>query len=190
VNPEQLEASALDELRLIDPHVDRYAHRAAEGEVAVCAACGHQLEAMAAELDTARQRLIRLWPTPTSQRVPLLKDQRLSRPFEAVRDTALVEVLALAIWHDRHGAAACLTVFDDGDWTIHAVQAGLDAAVPDERDHLTVAIPVAAGAATLTASDVAGLSADALYRCCIPTAAEHEALERELVTRFYGALFG
>jgi hypothetical protein len=190
VAPEDLEASTLDELRLIDPHVDRYAHQAAHGEIAVCVTCGHQLEAMAAELDAARQRLVRCWPTPASKRVPLMKDQRLSRPFEAVRDTSMVEVLALAIWHARHGATAYLTVFEDGDWTIHAVQEGQDAALPDERDHLSVAIPVAPGAAALPASAGAAQSADVLYRHCITTQAAHAALERELATRFYRTLYG
>jgi hypothetical protein len=98
-------------------------------------------------------------------------------------------VLALAIWHDRRGAVAYLTVFEDGDWTIHAVQGGGDAALPDERDHLSVAIPVASGAAALTSSDVADVSAHALYHRCIATVATRAALEYELATRFYRALY-
>jgi len=95
VAPEDLEDAALDELRLIDPHLDRYAHRALGGEIAVCAACGQQLDALAEEMEAYRRLLIRRWPTPPAYRDALMDDQCLSRTFEAVRDTAIMEVLAL-----------------------------------------------------------------------------------------------
>jgi len=189
VAPEDLEDAALDELRLIDPHLDRYAHRALGGEIAVCAACGRQLDALAEEMEAYRRRLIRRWPTPTSYRSALMDDQCLSRPFEAVRDTALMEVLATAIWHDRHGATAYLTVYEDGDWSVDGVPQGRAYDRRDDRGYLAVPIPMAPRAATLTVADGDALSADALYRRCIETDADHAPLERELATRFYRALY-
>jgi len=190
VAPEDLEGVPLVELRLIDPHLEGYVRYAAGSQIAVCQACGDQLDALAGELAAYRRRLLRAWPTPRAQRTAPQEDQCLSRPFEALRDTGLPLVLGQAIWHARQGATAHLIVSASGEWRIAAVHSGAACPPREERGQVAVAIPVAPGATALADEDVIGLSPDGLYRHCVGTKAEATALERELAARFYRALYG
>ena len=166
VAPEDLEDVPLVELRLIDPHLEGYVRYAAGGQVAVCQACGDQLDSLAGELEAYRRRLLRTWPTPRAHRAAPREDQCLSRPFEALRDTALPTVLGSAIWHARQGATAYLIVSATGAWRVEGVPGGL----ADE--------------------DVIGLSPEGLYHHCVGTKDAAQALERELAACFYRALYG
>jgi len=190
VAPEDLENVPLGEVRLIDPHLESYVRHAAGGQVAVCQDCGDQLDALAGELEAYRRRLLRTWPTPQAHRAAPREDQCFSRPFEALRDTALPLVLGSAIWHARQGATASLIISVNGEWSIKAVPSG-EACVPrEERGRVAVPIPVAPGAAALADEDLVGLSVEAVYHHCVGTKAAAAALERELAARFYRALYG
>ncbi len=114
----------------------------------------------------------------------------MSRPFEALRDTALPTVLGSAIWHAREGATAYLIVRANGEWSIEAVPSGEICTPREEHGHVAVAIPVAPGAAALADEDLVGFSIEAVYHRCVGTKAEAAALERELAARFYCALYG
>ncbi len=190
VAPEDLEGVPLVELRLIDPHLESYVRYAAGSHVAVCQACGDQLDALAGELAAYRQRLLRAWPTPRAHRTAPREDQCLSRPFEALRDTALPTVLGQAIWHARQGATAYLIVSATGAWRVEGVPVGRDGTAYAEQGQVVVPIPVAPGAITLADEDMMGLSIEAVYHHCVGTKAEAAALERELAARFYRALYG
>ncbi len=190
VAPEDLEDVPLVELRLIDPHLEGYVCHAAGGHVAVCQACGDQLDALAGELAAYRRRLLRTWPTPRAHRAAPREDQCLSRPFEALRDTGLPLVLGSAIWHARQGATAYLIVSANGEWSIEGVPSGEACTPREEGGHVAVAIPVAPGAAALADEDLVGLSIEAVYHCCVGTKTVAAALERELTARFYRALYG
>ncbi len=203
VDPADLLAQPLAELRLLDPHVARYDRQTADGRVAICDDCDQQLAAIAIEMDTQRRRLARLWPRPTSPRGRLLDDQCLSRTFEEIRDLHSEEVLGWAVRYDQHGQDAYLIVYETGEWAIHAVPRGQLYAYLDDRGGLPLPIPVAPPAAdarregedtddagdaragsTLREIDVA-----ALYRRRAPSDADHEPLEMDLATRFYQALY-
>ncbi len=203
VDPADLLAQPLAELRLLDPHVARYDRQTADGRVAICDDCDQQLAAIAIEMDTQRRRLARLWPRPTSPRGRLLDDQCLSRTFEEIRDLHSEEVLGWAVRYDQHGQDAYLIVYEIGEWAIHAVPRGQLYAYLDDRGGLPLPIPVAPPAAdarregedtddagdawagsTLREIDVA-----ALYRRRAPSDADHEPLEMDLATRFYQALY-
>ncbi len=158
--------------------------------MAVCQDCGDQLDALAGELEAYRHRLLRTWPTPRADRAASREDQCLSRPFEALRDTALPLVLGSAIWHARQGATAYLIVRANGEWSIEAVLSGEACAPREERGHVAVPIPVAPGATALADEDLVGLSVEAVYHRCVGTKAEAAALERLLAARFYRALYG
>ncbi len=190
VAPEDLEDVPLGELRLIDPHLEGYIRYAAGGQVAVCQACGDQLDALAGELAAYRRRLLRTWPTPQAHRAAPREDQCLSRPFEALRDTALPLVLGSAIWHARQGATAYLVVQANGEWNIEAVPNGEACTPREEGGHVTVPIPLALGATVLADEDLVGLSIEAVYHHCVGTKAEAATLELELAARFYRALYG
>jgi len=189
VAPEDLEGVPLVELRLIDPHLESYVRYAAGSQVAVCQTCGDQLDALAGELEAYRRRLLRTWPTPRAQRTVPREDQCLSRPFEALRDTGLPLVLGSAIWHARQGATAHLIVCANGEWIIEAVPSGEACTPREEGGPVAVAIPVAPGA-VLADEDLVGLSVEAVYHHCVGAKTEAAALERELATRFYRALYG
>ncbi len=189
VAPEDLEDVPLGELRLIDPHLEGYVRHAAGGQIAVCQACGDQLDALAGELAAYRRRLLRTWPTPQAHRAAPREDQCLSRPFEALRDTALPLVLGSAIWHARQGATAYLIVRATGEWSIEAVPSGKACTSREEHGHVAVAIPVAPEAAAPQDEDLVGLSAEAVYHHCVGTKAAAAALERLLAARFYRALY-
>jgi len=126
--------------------------------------------------------------TGTPGRAP--GDQRLSRPFEALRDTELPLVLGSAIWHARQGATAYLIISVNGEWSIKAVPSGEACTPREERGQVAVPIPVAPGAAALADEDLVGLSIEAVYHHCVGTKAEAAALEQELAARFYRALYG
>ncbi len=190
VAPEDLEDVPLVELRLIDPHLEGYVRYAAGSQIALCQACGDQLDALAGELAAYRRRLLRAWPTPRAHRTAPREDQCLSRPFEALRDTGLPLVLGSAIWHARQGATAYLIVRANGEWIIEAVRSGEACTPREEHGHVAVAIPVAPGTAVLADEDLVGLSIEAVYHHCVGTKAEAAALERELAARFYRALYG
>jgi len=190
VAPEDLEDVPLGELRLIDPHLEGYVRYAAGSQIALCQACGDQLDALAGELAAYRWRLLRAWPTPRAQRTAPREDQCLSRPFEALRDTALPTVLGQAIWHARQGATAYLIISVNGEWIIEAVRSGEACTPRAERGHVVVPIPVAPGATALADEDVIGLSPEGLYRYCVGTKGDAVALEHELAARFYRALYG
>ena len=189
VAPEDLEDVPLGELRLIDPHLEGYVRHAAGGQIAVCQACGDQLDALAGELAAYRRRLLRTWPTPQAHRAAPREDQCLSRPFEALRDTALPLVLGSAIWHARQGATAYLIISVNGEWSIEAVPSGEACTPREERGQVAVPIPVAPGAAALADEDLVGLSVEAVYHHCVGTKAAAAALERLLAARFYRALY-
>ncbi len=201
VDPADLLAQPLAELRLIDPHVARYDRQTADGRVALCDDCDQQLAAIALEMDTQRRRLARLWPLPTSPRGRLLDDQCLSRTFEEVRDLHIEDVLGRAVWWDRHGQDASLVVFETGEWAIYPAPRGHVYASLDDRGYLALPIPVAPAAAAgeATDDDDAGdtrpgstlreFDAAALYRQRAPSDAEHELLEMDLATRFYRTLY-
>jgi len=203
VDPADLSVQSLGELRLIDPHSARYDRQPfppREG-IALCDECARQLDAIAQEMDTRRRRLTRLWPRPTSHRCRLMDDQRLSRTFEAIRDTAIEDVLGWAVWYDRRSHDTYLVVYETGAWAIQPVSRGQVYDVADERGYLALPLPVAPPTAddgdadeaagdegagsTLRAIDVA-----ALYRRRAPSEAAHEPLEMDLATRFYRALYG
>jgi len=189
VAPEDLEDVPLVELRLIDPHLEGYVRYAAGGQVAVCQACGDQLDALAGELEAYRRRLLRVWPTPRAHRAAPREDQCLSRPFEALRDTGLPLVLGSAIWHARQGATAYLIVRANGEWNSEAVPSGEVCTSREEGGHVAVPIPLAPGATALADEDLVGLSLEAVYHHCVGTKADAAALERELGARFYRALY-
>ncbi len=200
VDPADLLAQPLTKLRLIDPHSTRYDRQTADGRVAICDDCDQQLATIALEMDTQRRRLARPWPLPTSPRVCLLDDQRLSRTFEEIRDLHSEDVLGWAVRYDQHGQDAYLIVYETGEWAIHAVPRGQLYAYLDDRGGLSLPIPVAPPAAdarsegedagdegagsTLREIDVA-----ALYRRRAPSDAAHDPLEMDLATRFYQALY-
>jgi len=190
VAPEELEDVPLVEVRLIDPHLESYVRYAAGGQVAVCQDCGDQLDGLAGELEAYRRRLLRTWPTPRAHRAVPREDQCLSRPFEALRDTALPLVLGSAIWHARQGATAYLIISVNGEWIIEAVPSGEACPPREERGQVAVPIPVAPGATALADEDLVGLSIEAVYHHCVGTKAEAAALERLLAARFYRALYG
>jgi len=190
VAPEDLEDVSLVELRLIDPHLEGYVRYAAGGQVAVCQACSDQLDALAGELDAYRRRLLRTWPTPRAHRAAPREDQCLSRPFEALRDTALPTVLGQAIWHARQGATAYLIVSATGAWRVEDVPVGQADTPRTEGSPVVVPIPVAPSATALADEDLVGLSIEAVYHHCVGTKAEAAALERLLAARFYRALYG
>jgi len=158
--------------------------------VAVCQDCGDQLDALAGELEAYRHRLLRTWPTPRAHRAAPREDQCLSRPFEALRDTALPTVLGQAIWHARQGMAAYLIVSATGAWRVEGVPGGRAAPSRAEGGQVVVPIPVVPGATALADEDVIGLSPEGLYRYCVGTTADVQALEHELAARFYRALYG
>ena len=200
VDPADLLVQPLAELRLIDPHVARYDRQTADGRVAICDDCDQQLAAIAREMDTQRRRLARLWPRPTSPRVRLLDDQRLSRTFEEIRDTAIEDVLGWAIWYDVRGHATYLVVYETGEWAIQSVPRGQVYDVADDRGHLALPLPVApptaddvdddeeAGAA-LVGATLREIDVAALYRRRAPSDADHEPLEMALAARFYRTLY-
>ncbi len=203
VDPANLLAQPLAELRLIDPHVARYDRQTADGRVAICDDCDQQLAAIAIEMDTQRRRLARLWPRPTSPRGRLLDDQRLSRAFEAIRDTAIEDVLGWAIWYDRRGHDTYLVVYETGEWAIHPVPRGQVYDDLDDRGRLSLTIPVAPAVAdassegedaedagdTRAGSTLREIDAAALYHQRAPSDAAHEPLEMNLATRFYRTLY-
>jgi len=204
VDPADLSMQSLGELCLIDPHSARYDRQplpTREG-IALCDECARQIDAIAQELDAYRRRLTRLWPRPTSHRGRLMDDQRLSRTFEAIRDTAIEDVLGWAIWYDLRGHDAYLVVYETGAWAIQPVPRGQVYDVADDRGYLALPLPVApptaddgdddeeAGAA-LAGSTLREFDVAALYRRHAPSSdATHEPLERDLATRFYRALYG
>ncbi len=203
VDPADLLAQPLAELRLIDPHVARYDRQTADGRVAICDDCDQQLAAIALEMDTQRRRLTRLWPLPTSPRGRLLDDQRLSRTFEEIRDLHSEDVLGWAVWHDQHGQDAYLVVFETGEWAIHGVPRGQVYDDLDDRGRLSLPIPIAPATADVSSEgedaaddgdEAAGstlreIDVAALYRHRAPSDAEHEPLEMDLATRFYRTLY-
>jgi len=203
VDPADLSVQSLGELRLIDPHSARYDRQplpAREG-IALCDECARQIDAIAQEMDAYRLRLTRLWPRPMSHRCRLMDDQRLSRTFEAIRDTAIEDVLGWAVWYDRRGHDTYLVVYETGAWAIQPVSRGQVYDVADDRGYLALPLPVApptadngdddedAGAA-LVGSTLREINVAALYRRRAPSEAAHEPLERDLATRFYRALYG
>jgi len=203
VDPADLSVQSLGELRLIDPHSARYDRQplpAREG-IALCDACVCQIDAIAQEMDAQRRRLTRFWPRPTSPRGRLMDDQRLSRTFEAIRDTAIEDVLGWAVWYDRRSQDAYLVVYETGAWAIQPVPRGQVYAVADERGYLALPLPVApptaddgdddeeAGVA-LVGSTLREIDVAALYRRRrVPSDADHEPLERDVAVRFYRALY-
>ncbi len=204
VDPADLLAQPLAELRLIDPHVARYDRPTADGRVPICDDCDQQLAAIALMMDIQRLRLARLWPLPTSPRGRLLDDQRLSRTFEEVRDLHIEDVLGRAVWWDRHGQDASLVVFETGEWAIYPVPRGHVYASLDDRGYLALPIPVAPPSADASSegedededagdaqagSTLHEFDAAALYRQRAPSDAEHAPLEIDLATRFYRTLY-
>jgi len=202
VDPADLSVQALGELRLIDPHSARYDRQpfpAREG-VALCDACVCQLDAIEQELDAQRRCLTRLWPRPTSPRGRLMDDQRLSRTFEAIRDTAIEDVLGWAVWYDRHGHDTYLVVYETGAWAIQPVPRGQVYDVADDRGYLALPLPVApliaddgdddeAAGDERAGSTLREIDAAALFRRRAPNDADREPLERDLAARFYRALY-
>ncbi len=215
VDPADLLAQPLVELRLIDPRVARYDRQTADGRVAICDDCDQQLAAIAIVMDTSRRRLTRLWPLPTSPRARLMDDQCLSRTFEEVRDLHVEDVLGWAVWWDRRSQDAYLVVYETGEWAIHPVPRGQVYDDLDDRGRLSLPIPVAppvadasseddaAGsdngdasseddsdaAATLAGSTLREIDMTAIFRRRAPSDADREALERDLATRFYRTLY-
>jgi len=202
VDPADLSVQSLGELRLIDPHSARYDRQPfleREG-VALCDDCDQQLNAIATEMGAYRRRLTRLWPRPTSPRSRLMDDQRLSRTFEAIRDTAIKDVLGWAVWYDRRGHDTYLVVYETGAWAIHPVPRGQVYGVADDRGHLALPLPVAPppaddgdddeeADAARVGSTLREIDVAALYRRRAPSDAAHEPLERDLAMRFYRALY-
>ena len=202
VDPADLAVQSLGELRLIDPHSARYDRQPfteREG-VALGDDCDQQINAIATELGAYRRRLTRLWPRPTSPRSRLMDDQRLSRTFEAIRDTAIEDVLGWAVWYDRRGYDAYLVVYETGEWAIQPVPRGQVYAVADDRGYLALPLPVALPTAddgdadeetgvALVGSTLREIDVAALYRHRAPSDAAHEPLEMDLTTRFYRTLY-
>ncbi len=204
MDPADLSVQALGELRLIDPHSardDRQPLPAREG-IALCDECEQQIDAIAQEMDAQRLRLTRLWPRPTSHRGRLMDDQRLSRTFEAIRDTAIEDVLGWAVWYNRRGQDAYLVVYETGAWAIQPVPRGQVYDDLDDRGYLALPIPVAPTAADRAAGDdedagderagstLREIDVAALYRRRVPSDADHQPLEMGLATRFYRTLYG
>ncbi len=217
VDPADLLAQPLAELRLIDPHVARYDRQpfSAREEVALCDACERQLDAIAQEMDTQRRRLARLWPLPTSPRERLMDDQCLSRTFEEIRDLHIECVLGRAVWYDQHGQDVYLVIYETGTWTIQPVPRGQVYDDLDDRGYLALPIPVAPPTADASSEDDAASSdngdasseddsddgdaragstlrafdAAAFFRRHAPSDADREPLERDLTTRFYRTLY-
>jgi len=203
VDPADILAQPLAALRLIDPHSARYDRPTADDRVAICDDCDQQLAAIAIEMDTQRRRLARLWPRPTSPRVRLLDDQRLSRTFEEIRDLHSEDVLGWPVWYDRRGQDAYLILYETGEWAIHTVPRDQLYAYLDDRGGLYLPIPVAPPAADARSegedTDDAGdaragstlreIDVAALYRRRAPSDAAHDPLEMDLATRFYQALY-
>ncbi len=215
VDPADLLAQPLAELRLIDPHVARDDRPTADGRVPICDDCDQQLAAIALMMDIQRLRLARLWPLPTSPRGRLLDDQRLSRTFEEVRDLHIEDVLGWAVWWDRRGRDAYLVVYETGEWAIHPVPRDQVYDDLDDRGYLALPIPVAPpladasseddaarsdnrdasseddsdAAATLAGSPLRAFDAAAFVRRHAPSDADREPLERDLATRFYQTLY-
>lgn len=124
-------------LAVLDPHAARYLDAAdEEGLVGLCFVCSGQLERIAALLEVERRRLLRRFPAPSGQ-VPLAPDQRLSRPFEELRDIQMATIFAQATALQRGGLAAYLTIDEAGGWGVQAAAAGSSAGVRS----LTVPIP-------------------------------------------------
>jgi len=202
VDPADLSVQSLGELRLIDPHGARYDRQPffeREG-IALCDACVCQLDAIAQEMDAYRRRLTQLWPRPTSHSGRLMDDQRLSRTFEAIRDTAIEDVLGWAIWYDRRGHDTYLVVYETGEWAIQPVPRGQVYDVADDRGYLALPLPVALPTAddgdddeetgvALVGSTLREIDVAALYRHRAPSDADHEPLEMDLTTRFYRTLY-
>ncbi len=185
VDPDDLLAQPRAELRLIDPHSARYDRQplpAREG-IALCDECARQIDAIAQEIDAQRR---------------LMDDQRLSRTFEEIRDTAIEDVMGWAVWYDRRGHDTYLVVYETGEWAIHAVPHGQVYDVADDRGALYLPVPVAPPAADDEEGDADDEWADSalreidvatLYRRRAPSDADHEPLEMDLATRFYRALY-
>ncbi len=139
MRPRDLEEADTAVLALLDPHAARYLDAAdadEEGLVGLCFVCSGQIERIAALLEVERRRLLRRFPAPSGQ-VPLAPDQRLSRPFEELRDTLLATIFGQATALQRAGQAAYLTIDEAGDWDVHAAGARSSA----RGRSLTVLIP-------------------------------------------------
>lgn len=188
-------------LAIIDPFYDRYAPHASGKAVTLCDACDRQLDEISDALLAYRRRLTRLWPRPTAPRGRLMDDQRLSRTFEEIRDTAIEDVLGWAIWYDRRGHDTYLIVYETGEWAIQPVPRGQGYDDLDERGYLALPIPVAPRAADARGEEddeddeeaagapLRALDLAAFYRHHALSDAEHAALERDLATRFYRTLY-
>jgi len=139
---------------------------------------------------------------PADLSVQALGELRLSRTFEAIRDTAIEDVLGWAVWYNRRGQDAYLVVYETGAWAIQPVPRGQVYDDLDDRGYLALPIPVAPTAADRAAGDdedagderagstLREIDVAALYRRRVPSDADHEPLEMGLATRFYRTLYG